>query len=56
LTATQILNNFNNFCSAKTGQKYERGCAFAYLLLKESAANDVVNESLFAYDKTALKT
>jgi len=35
---------------------YKTGYAFTYLLLKESIANDVVNVSLFAYDKTTLKT
>jgi len=35
---------------------YETGRAFTYLLLKESAANDVINVSLFAYDKITLKT
>jgi len=35
---------------------YETGHAFTYLLLKESVANDVVNVSLFAYDKIMLRT
>jgi len=38
---------------------YETGRAFTYLLvllLKESVANDVINVSLFAYDKIMLKT
>ena len=35
---------------------YETEHAFTYLLLKESAANDVINVSLFAYDKFTLKT
>jgi len=35
---------------------YETGHAFTYLLLKESAANDVVNVSFFAYDIITLKT
>jgi len=30
---------------------YETKRAFTYLLLKESVANDVVDVSLFAYDK-----
>jgi len=30
---------------------YETGLAFTYLLRKESAANDVINVLLFAYDK-----
>jgi len=33
---------------------YETGCAFTYLLLKESLANDIINMSLFAYDKIML--
>ena len=35
---------------------YKTGRAFNYLLLKESAANDVINVSLFAYDEITLKT
>jgi len=35
---------------------YKTGHAFTYLLLKESVANDVINVSLFAYDKITLKT
>ena len=35
---------------------YETWRAFTYLLLKESVADDVINVSLFAYDKSALKT
>ena len=34
---------------------YETGRAFTYLLLKESVANDIINVSLFAYDKITLK-
>ena len=34
---------------------YEIAHAFTYLLLKESVANDVINVSLFAYDKITLK-
>jgi len=34
---------------------YETKRAFTYLLLKESVANDVINVSLFAYDKITLK-
>jgi len=30
---------------------YKTGHACTYLLLKESVANDVINVSLFAYDK-----
>jgi len=35
---------------------YKTGRAFNYLLLRESVANDVINVSLFAYDKITLKT
>ena len=56
LQLCQILTDFNIFCSAKTGKMYETECAFTYLLLKESVANDVINVSLFAYDKINLKT
>ena len=35
---------------------YETKCAFTYLLLKESVANDVINAPLFAHDKITLKT
>jgi len=35
---------------------YETGHAFSYLLLLQSVANDVINVSLFAYDKITLKT
>jgi len=35
---------------------YKTEHAFTYLLLKESVASDVVNVSLFAYDKITLKT
>ena len=34
---------------------YKTGHAFIYFLLKESVANDVINVSLFAYDKITLK-
>jgi len=35
---------------------YETGHAFTcLLLLKENAANDVINVSLFAYDESTLK-
>ena len=40
----------------KTEKMYETGLAFTYLLLKESVANDVINMSLFAYDKITIKT
>jgi len=39
----QIVTDFNNFCSAKTGKTCEAGRAFTYLLLKESVADDVIN-------------
>ena len=35
---------------------YEIKRAFTYLLLKEIVANDVINMSLFAYDKITLIT
>jgi len=34
---------------------HETRRAFIYLLLKERVANDVINVSLFAYDKITLK-
>jgi len=40
----------------KPEKMYETGRAFTYLLLEESVANDVINVSLFAYDKITLKT
>jgi len=40
----------------KAQKMYETGRAFTYLLFKESVANDVINVSLFAYDKITLKT
>jgi len=40
----------------KPENMYKTGHAFTYLLLKESAANDVINVSLFAYNKITLKT
>jgi len=39
----------------KPEKMYETGCGFNYLLLKERVANDVINVSLFAYDKITLK-
>jgi len=33
---------------------YETWRAFTYLLLKETVANDVINVSLFSYDKITL--
>jgi len=39
----------------KPEKKCETGHTFTYLLLKESVANDVINVSLFAYDKITLK-
>ena len=56
LQLCQILTDFNNFCSAKTEKMFETERAFTYLLLEESVANDVINVSLFAYDKTTSKT
>ena len=35
---------------------YETKRAFTSLLLKESVANDIINVSLFAFDKITLKT
>ena len=56
LQLCQILTDFNNFCSPETGKKmYETEHAFTCLLLKQSVANDVINVSLFAYDKITLK-
>jgi len=40
----------------KPEKMYETGRAFTSLLLKEIVANDVINMSLFAYDKITLKT
>jgi len=34
---------------------YKTEHSFPYILLKESVANDVINVSLFAYDKITLK-
>jgi len=57
LTATlSNLTDINNFCSDKTEKTYETGRAFTYLLLKGIGANDMINVSLFAYDKITLKT
>ena len=39
----------------KAEKMYERGRAFTYLLVKESVVKDVINVSLFAYDKITLK-
>jgi len=39
----------------KPKKLYETGRGFTYLLLKESVAYDVINVSLFAYDKIMLK-
>jgi len=47
LELSQILTDFNNFCSDETGKMYKIGHAFTYLLLKESVANDITNVSLF---------
>ena len=54
LQLCQILTDFNNFVP-KLEKMYETGRAFTYLLLKESAANDVINVSLFAHNKIMLK-
>jgi len=43
------------FSVPKTEKMYETGRVFTCLLLKESVANDVINMSLFAYDKITLK-
>jgi len=40
----------------KPEKMYKTDHAFTCLLLKESVANDVINVSLFAYDKIMLKT
>jgi len=40
----------------KPEKMYETGRAFTYLLVKENVANDVINVSLFAYDKITLRT
>jgi len=57
LQLCQILTDFNNFCSAKTGKNVQnRAYIYLFLLLKESVANDIINVSLFAYDKITLKT
>jgi len=58
LTATlSNLNRFQYFMQCqKPGKMYETKRAFAYLLLKESVANDVISVSLFAHDKITLKT
>jgi len=37
-------------------EMYETEHAFTYVLFKESAANNIINMSLFAYDKITLKT
>ena len=44
------------FAVRKPETMYETGLAFTCLLLKESVPNDVINVSLFAYDKIMLKT
>ena len=48
LTATQILTDFNNFCTAETGKDVQNRACISYLLLKVSVANDVINVSLSA--------
>jgi len=42
LQLSQILTDFNNFCSDETGKMYKTGHAFTYILLKESVANDTI--------------
>ena len=44
------------FAVPKPEKMYETGRAFTYLLVKENVANDVINVSLFAYDKITLRT
>ena len=57
LQLCKILTDFNNYYTAETGKKmYKTWQAFNYLLRKESVANDVINASLFAYNKITLKT
>jgi len=58
LTATlSNLNRFQQFLQCQNQKEmYETGRAFTYLLLKESVANDIINMSLFAYDKITFKT
>ena len=51
-----MLTDFNHCCSAETGKMYKTGHGFTYLLLKEGAANNVINVLLFAYDEITLKT
>jgi len=41
---------------SKPEKMYETGSAITYLLLKESVVNNIINVSLFAYDKITLKT
>jgi len=55
LQVCQILTDLNNFCSAETRKMYKTEHSLTYILLKESVANDVINVSLFAYDKITLK-
>jgi len=53
----QILSDFAIiFVVPKPEKKYETGCAFTCLLHKERVVNDIINVSLFAYDKITLKT
>jgi len=56
LQLSQILPISIIFAVLKPEKMYETGHAFTYLLLNESAANDVINVSLFAYNKITLKT
>ena len=43
LQVSQILTDFNSFCTAETGKMYKTGHVFSYLLLKENVANDIIN-------------
>jgi len=52
----QILPISIFFAVPEPAKMYETRRAFTYLLLKESVVNDVINVSLFAYDKNTLKT
>ena len=53
----QILSDFAIiFVVPKPEKKYETGCAFTCLLHKERVVNDIINVSLFAYDKITSKT
>ena len=52
LQLCQILTDFNNFGSAKTGKKCtKQGVHLLIYYVQESVAYDVINVSLFACDK-----